>query len=66
MPGTAESDLAKWLLCRLMVRQGHSETDVAEHMEENEALLCAHPVLDDTIQNVKGLESTSLAFLEAP
>jgi hypothetical protein len=66
MPGIAESDLAKWLLCRLMVKQGYSETDVAKHMEENEALLCAHPILDDTIQNVKGVEPTSPAFLETP
>ena len=64
MQGNAESDLAKWLLCRLMVKQGYSETDVAKHMEKNEALLCAHLVLDDTIQNGKGLEPTSLVFLE--
>ena len=66
MQGNAELDLAKRLLCRLMVKQGCSETDVAKHMEKNEALLRAHPILDNTIQNVKGLEPTSLAFLETP
>ena len=62
MQGNFESDLAKWLLCRLMVKQGYSETDVAKHMEENEALLYAHPISDDTIQNVKGLEPTPPAL----
>ena len=62
MQGNFESELAKWILCRLMVKQGYSETDVAKHMEENEALLCAYPVLDDPIQNVKGLEPTPPAL----
>jgi len=29
-----DSDLGKWLLCRLMVKQGYSGTDVAKHMEK--------------------------------
>ena len=33
-----DSDLGKWLLCRLMVRQGYSEADVAKHMKKNETL----------------------------
>ncbi|MDH5690780.1 MAG: hypothetical protein OEY81_05070 [Candidatus Bathyarchaeota archaeon] len=33
-----DSDLGKWLLCRLMVKQGYSEEDVAKHMEKNETL----------------------------
>jgi hypothetical protein len=33
-----DSDLGKWLLCRLMVKQGYSEADVAKHMEKNETL----------------------------
>jgi len=33
-----DSDLGKWLLCRLMVKQGYSEEDVAKHMKKNETL----------------------------
>jgi hypothetical protein len=31
-------DPGKWLLCKLMVKQGYSETDVAKHMKKNETL----------------------------
>ena len=33
-----DSDLGKWLLCKLMVKQGYSEEDVAKHMNKNETL----------------------------
>jgi hypothetical protein len=33
MQGNVESDVVKWLLCRLMLKQGYSETDVAEQMK---------------------------------
>jgi len=28
-----DSDLGKWLLCRLMRKEGHSGTDIAKHMK---------------------------------
>ncbi|MDH5390907.1 MAG: hypothetical protein OEZ18_06150 [Candidatus Bathyarchaeota archaeon] len=33
-----DSDLGKWLLCKLMVKQGYSEADVAKHMKKKETL----------------------------
>ena len=42
-----DPDLGKWLLCRLMVKQGYSQTDIAEHMKKNENSECTHPNLDE-------------------
>ncbi len=33
-----DSHLGRWFLCRLMVKQGYSEEDIAKHMEKNETL----------------------------
>ena len=61
-----DSDLGKWLLCRLMVKQGYSGTDVAKHMEKNEALTCAHPNLDeDAIQNIEAVKPAPVEFSRA-
>ena len=58
-----DSDLGKWLLCRLMVKQGYSGTDVAKHMEKNEASTWAHPNLDvDTIQNIEVVKPAPVEF----
>ncbi len=33
-----DSDLGKWLICRLMVKQGYSQATVAKHMKKHENL----------------------------
>jgi len=59
----SDSDLGKWLLCRLMVKQGYSEADVAKHMEKNETLTRVHPNLDeDTIQNMEAFKPAPVEF----
>jgi hypothetical protein len=60
-----DSDLGKWLLCRLMVKQGYSGTDVAKHMEKNEALTCAHNLDEDTIQNIEAAKPAPVEFSRA-
>ena len=58
-----DSDLGKWLLCRLMVKQGYSGTDVAKHMEKNEASTCAHPNLNENaIQNIEAFKPAPVEF----
>jgi hypothetical protein len=58
-----DSDLGKWLLCRLMVKQGYSGTDVAKHMEKTEASTCAHPNLNENaIQNIEAVKPTPVEF----
>ena len=58
-----DSDLGKWLLCRLMVKQGYSGTDVAKHMEKNEASTCAHPNLNENaIQNIEAVKPAPVEF----
>ena len=60
-------DLGKWLLCKLMVKQGHSEADVAKHMEKNETLTRVHPNLDeDTIQNMGAFKPAPVEFSRDP
>jgi hypothetical protein len=62
-----DSDLGKWLLCRLMVKQGYSGTDVAKHMEENEASTCAHPNLNENaIQNIEAVKPAPVEFSRTP
>jgi len=38
MQRDSDSDLGKWLLCRIMVKQGYPEADVAKHMKKKETL----------------------------
>ena len=57
------SDLGKWLLCRLMARQGYSGTEVAKHMEKNEASTCTHTNLDeDAVQNIEAVKPAPMDF----
>ena len=58
-----DSDLGKWLLCRLMVKQGYSEADVAKHMEKNKTLTHLHPNLDEgTIQDMEEFKPAPVEF----
>ncbi len=40
-------DLGKWLLCRLMVKQGYSQTNIPKNMKKNENVEDTHPDLDE-------------------
>lgn len=49
MQRDVDSDLGKWLLCKLMVKQGYSQIDIAEHMKKNENSERTHPNLDEIL-----------------
>jgi hypothetical protein len=55
MQGNVDSDVGKWLLCRLMLRQGYSETDVAEQMKSGRPPCVEFP-------GFRGEESTKFLY----
>jgi hypothetical protein len=63
MQRDVDSDLGKWLLCKLMVKQGYSQIDIAEHMKKNENLERTHPNLDeDTTQDIEASHAGEVAL----
>lgn len=47
MKRVVDLDLGKWLLCRLMVKQGYSQTNIPKNMKKNENVEDTRPDLDE-------------------